>query len=174
MEGGYAVNSIVQVVNVILPLAGVCIISVMVDVAILVLEKIMGAIKGFPDVIEGPIAYILVLIVSFLIFWQGNFDLFLYFTFQFNYEWQGFLMTALVVSGGSIFIRKQFDTINTIPAGFSSVTATVRKFVRSPIVPSSTTSVLDNSTGSATFGAPTNIYYEDTTDYSDSSRYKEM
>jgi len=125
-------ESVTQVINVILPLTAVCIISVMVDVMMVVLEKVMHDVPKLPDHFEWPIAYVLIVLATFYIFWQGNFDLFTYFGLSFNHAWQGYLMTSLVVSGGSVFIRKQFDTINTIPAGFSSVTASLKKIIRFP------------------------------------------
>lgn len=91
------------------------IVSVMIDKFTLFLEGIMKHVPYLPDHFEWTVAYLLVLGSGYLFCWQGNFDLFRELNVFFKYQWEGWLMTALVVSGGSAFVRKQFHVIEQIP-----------------------------------------------------------
>ena len=97
-----------QIILLIIPFIALAILSVMIDKFTLFLEAIAHKIPGLPDKFEWSLAYGLVFLSSFLVCYQGNWDLFAYLDFHFNYAWQGWALTALVVSGGSAFVRTQF------------------------------------------------------------------
>lgn len=118
-----------EVVSLIIPFIALAILSVMIDKLTLVIEGIMHKIPGFPDRFEWWAAYVIVAIISFIICWQGGFSLFMYLGINFKYAWEGWLMTALVLSGGSAFVRSNFAMIESIPSILSGVTATVTNFV---------------------------------------------
>ncbi|MBO8136818.1 MAG: hypothetical protein H0Z40_01570 [Desulfotomaculum sp.] len=116
-----------EVVELIIPFIALAILSVMIDKFTLFLEGVMKLIPGLPDSFEWPVAYIIVLAVGYVICWQGNYDLFAYLNINFRQPWQGWLMTALVISGGSAFVRSSFDVVDNIPASLSGLTATIKK-----------------------------------------------
>lgn len=120
-----------EIISLIIPFIALAILSVMIDKLTLVLEGVMHKIPRLPDQFEWWIAYVIVAILSFIVCWQGNFDLFAYLDIYFNYKWQGWLMTALVLSGGSAFVRTNFSMIEAIPAVLGGVTTTVKGFFKS-------------------------------------------
>ncbi|MDK2820985.1 MAG: hypothetical protein PWP31_950 [Clostridia bacterium] len=87
----------------------------------------MKLIPGLPDSFEWPVAYIFVLATGYIVCWQGNYDLFAYLDINFRQPWQGWLMTALVISGGSAFVRNSFDVVDNIPASLGGITSTIKK-----------------------------------------------
>ncbi|MEG6615406.1 hypothetical protein V6C27_03040 [Peptococcaceae bacterium 1198_IL3148] len=117
-----------QVIELIIPFIALAILSVMIDKFTLFLEAAMNLIPGLPDKFEWPVAYVLVLAAGYVVCWQGNYDLFAYLNINFNYSWQGWLMTALVISGGSAFVRSSFGVVDAIPTGIGGVTSVVKKF----------------------------------------------
>jgi hypothetical protein len=120
-------NSIIELV---IPFIALAILSVMIDRFTLFLEGIMHRIPKLPDKFEWWFAYVVILGLSFLVCWQGDFNLFVYLDFHFWYLWEGYLITALVISGGSSFVRSQFEIINDIPSVVMGATTSVSKFLR--------------------------------------------
>ncbi|MTI82761.1 MAG: hypothetical protein FH756_02445 [Firmicutes bacterium] len=118
-----------QVVSLVIPFIALAIISVMIDKFTLFLEGVMEKVPGLPDYFEWPVAYIIVLTVSLLFCWQGRFDLFSYLDINFLYDWEGWLMTALVISGGSAFVRTSFNVVDSIPMGIGSVSSAVTRIL---------------------------------------------
>lgn len=140
-----------EVIALIIPFIALAIISVMADRLTLVLQAVMNKIPKLPDQFEWYIAYFFVLLISFLVCKEGDFDLFVYFNINFRYEWEGWLLTALVLSGGSSFIRTQFTMIDSIPNVISGVTATIKNIVTPAKKPESSN---DNQTSSVTNPTP--------------------
>lgn len=118
-----------QIVSLIIPFVALAIISVMIDKFTLFLESVMEKVPRLPDYFEWPVAYIIVLAVSLLICWQGRFDLFSYLNIHFLYDWEGWLMTALVISGGSTFVRTSFNVVDSIPMGIRSVSSSITRIL---------------------------------------------
>lgn len=110
-----------QVVSLIIPFIALSILSVMIDRFTMVLEDFMHMIPGLPDKLEASFAYVLVLIISFAICYYGDFDLFIYLDIEFIHRWIGYLMTSLIISGGSYYVRHNFNTINEIPSALSGI-----------------------------------------------------
>jgi len=118
-----------EIVNLIIPFIACAILSVMIDKATLVLEAIMHRIPKLPDHFEWHVSYIVVLLISYLVCWQGQFSLFSYLEFEFQIEWQGWFMTALFISGGSAFVRTNFGLIEAIPVNMGGVTSIFKRFM---------------------------------------------
>jgi hypothetical protein len=119
-----------NIVSLVIPFIAIAIISVLVDVLTLWIESVMHAIPKLPDKLEWWVAYLIVLGASYAVCWQGDFNLFNYLDFHFWYLWEGYLITALVVSGGSTFVRTQFGMINSIPSMLFGLTANVSQLLR--------------------------------------------
>jgi hypothetical protein len=102
------------IIQLIIPFVALAILSAMIDKFTLFLESIMHRIPGLPDKFEWWIAYVIIVILGFIVCWQGSFDLFDYLDLHFAYMWEGWLMTALVISGGSAFVRTNFSLIEAI------------------------------------------------------------
>lgn len=118
-----------EVIALIIPFVAIAVISIMADRLTMVLQAIMNRIPKLPDKFEWWIAYFIVLGISYLVCMEGNFDLFAYFNMHFRYSWEGWLLTALVLSGGSSFVKTQFNMIDSIPGVISGVTTTIKNIV---------------------------------------------
>ena len=119
-----------SIVALIVPFIAVSILSVLIDRLTLVLEAIMNRIPGLPDRLEWIFAYILVSFISFFICYMGDFDLFIYLDINFKYRTLGYLITSLCISGGSIYVRQQFDVMNGMPSMMSGVTSSFKSLFR--------------------------------------------
>jgi hypothetical protein len=119
-----------QIVALVIPFIALAILSVLIDRFTLFLEGVMHRIPKLPDQFEWWVAYALVLGLGYVVCWQGDFNLFNYLDFRFWYAWEGYLLTALVISGGSTFIRTQFSVINDIPSAVFGTTSAVSRFLR--------------------------------------------
>ena len=107
------------VVNLIVPFIALSLLSVMLDRFTLFLEGIMKRIPKLPDQFEWWFAYIIVLGTSFLVCWQLDFQIFRYLGLEAKYSWFDWLLTSLIISGGSTFLKSQFNLINDIPSVLS-------------------------------------------------------
>lgn len=116
-----------EVVNLIIPFIALVFFSVMIDKLVLVFEAFINRVSFFPDYIEWYIAYVLIFIIAFIICWQGNWSFFSYLDINFNYEWEGYALTALVISGGSTFVKVGFTMIETIPTSIQGVFSSIKK-----------------------------------------------
>jgi hypothetical protein len=114
----------------IIPFIALCILSVMVDRLIMVLEEIAKKIPWLPiNKFWGPLAYLIVFAAGYLVCWMGNFDFFTSLGFTFQHPYEGWSMTALLLSGGSAFVKSAFGMVNSIPQIVSNVFSTVTNFV---------------------------------------------
>lgn len=109
----------------IIPFVALCILSVLIDKFTIFLEKIMEKVPYLPDKFEASIAYILVFTSSYIVCWRGNYDLFNYLNLTFQHIWEGWILTALLLSGGSRFVRESFGVINTMPQVISNVYSSI-------------------------------------------------
>lgn len=161
-----------QVINLIIPFIALAMISVMIDKFTLFLEQVVHAIPRLPDKFEWWIAYFIVLLLSTVVCWQGDFRFFDYLNLYFP-TWLDYFMTGLVISGGSAFVRTQFGMIESIPSAVMGVTATFRRFL-----PSSKEKLKQNqdqthNNNYANYGGynnyytPSQSYYESTTPVED-------
>lgn len=114
-------------VELIIAFISVAILSVMIDKFTVFLEGVMAKLPGLPDRFEWSFAYALIVGIGFLVCSEGHFSLFAYLQFNFNYDWQGYLLTSLIISGGSTFVRTQFGMINEIPSSIGGITTTFRR-----------------------------------------------
>jgi hypothetical protein len=112
-----------------IPFIALCFLSVMVDRLIMVMEEIMHRIPWLPNRFWGPAAYLIVFAAGYLVCWMGNFDFFTSLGFAFQHPFEGWGMTALLLSGGSAFVKSAFGMVNTIPQLVSDVFSTVSNFV---------------------------------------------
>lgn len=109
----------------IIPFISICILSLLVDRFTLFLQEIMKKISWLPNKFDITIAYLLVFICGFIVCWRGNFDFFISLNFSFKHNYEGWLMTSLLLSGGSKFIRSSFTMMNSIPQVISNVYSSV-------------------------------------------------
>jgi hypothetical protein len=109
------------------PFIAIIILSAIVDSMTSILERIMKYVPGLPDQFEWYVGYAIVLLFSYFITLEGNFDFFAHFGFNFNEEWEANLMTALIISGGSNFLMKQFTLLENLPSILSEFKSTLTK-----------------------------------------------
>jgi hypothetical protein len=117
-----------EVLYLVTPFIVIVLLSLIIDKFMFIIQEVIHKIPYLPDKLEGCIAYNLILALSFLICWQGNFDIFKYLGIDFKYAWEGWLLTSGIISGGSQFVKLSFGMINEIP---SLATTVVSLFKRS-------------------------------------------
>jgi len=116
-----------EATSLIVPFIALAILSVMIDRFTLFLQHVMEKIPGLPDRFEKPIAYLIVLAASYIACWRGDYSLFTYLNFAFQHKEEGYFFTALVISGGSMFLRESFSAIDNIPVSISSAYGAIRR-----------------------------------------------
>ena len=145
-----------EIVSLAIPFIAIAIFASMVDSLVQALEYLLQKISGFPDYLENVAAYFTVFLISLLVCWQGEFDLFVYLNIKFQQAWQGWLMTALVISGGSSFVRYKFGLIKEIPSGVYGLSANLSNVFKNkppqprPDSPSQTDESTEKDTPGAT------------------------
>ena len=100
----------------------------MLDRFALFLEGIMKRVPFLPDKFEWWVAYIVVLSAAFLVCWQLDFQIFRYLGLDAKYSWFDWLLTSLIISGGSTFLKTQFNLINDIPS-ILNITNSFRRLI---------------------------------------------
>lgn len=116
-----------EIISLVIPFIAIALLAVIIDRIILWLSSILNAIPIFPDKVEWYIAFTIVFIISYLVCWQGNFDFMSFLGFQFNYAWEGYLVSAAIISGGSSMIKNSFNLINEMPSVITGLTTTFKR-----------------------------------------------
>lgn len=89
------------------------VVSKMIDIFINWIENIMQRINFLPDEIENTLKFIFIGVLGYVFCWQANYSFFDYLVvINFNYVWEGWLATALILRGGSAFVEAIFKIIN--------------------------------------------------------------
>jgi hypothetical protein len=89
------------------------VLSKMIDIFIDWIENIMLKIIFLPDQIENTMKFIFIGALGYVFCWQANYSFFDYLVvINFNYVWEGWLATALILRGGSAFVEAIFKIIN--------------------------------------------------------------
>lgn len=117
-------------VNLVIPFIALALFSTLVDRFTLALESIISKIPKFPDHFEWTTAYIFVLAISSFLCWEFNFTMFKYLGLEAKHTAFDWFLTALIISGGSTFVRTQFGVINEIPAFLSGITTSIKRVVK--------------------------------------------
>ena len=118
-----------EVVSMVIPFVTLSILSILIDRVVITLEFILHGIKGLPDSIEPGIAYILALAISIVICYYGHFDFFSYLDLNFPYD-MGVILTGVIVSQGSSYLRTAFGAINEMPSAVSGVMSSLKSLFR--------------------------------------------
>lgn len=91
--------------------------SKMIDIFINWIENIMVKFIFLPDKIEDTLKFIFIGGLGYIFCWQANYSFFDYLVvIDFNYTWEGWLATALILRGGSVFIEILFKMIEKVPS----------------------------------------------------------
>lgn len=114
-----------QTINLLIPFFTLCFAVVLIDRFTVFLETIINKVPLLPDKFEPTIAYITVFAISYLFCWRGHFDFFQYLNLTFNYSFEGWILTALLLSGGSSLVKNSFNIITQIPSSISYITSTI-------------------------------------------------
>lgn len=118
-----------EVVSLIIPFITLSILSILIDRIVITLEFILHGIKGLPDSFEPGIAYILALVFSIVVCHFGNFDFFAYLDLEFPYD-IGIILTGIVVSQGSSYLKSAFSAINEMPSAVSGIMSSFKSIFR--------------------------------------------
>ena len=116
-----------QIVQLIIPFIALGFLSVMIDKLVLVLENTSEKTPYFPNEFPWWLKYCIILCIAYYVSWQGNYDFWKYLNVNFNEYWQGHLMTAVLLSGGSKLIKVGFSMVDAIPSSVGGITTTVRR-----------------------------------------------
>jgi len=114
-------ESINNVVDLIIPFTVLAMISLGAEQATSFLEILMRKIPRLPNYFEWYIAYIIVVFFGFVFCHEANWSLFDYLDVHFNYDWQGYIFTSLLLSSGSSGVRKVFSMIEAIPSNIGGI-----------------------------------------------------
>lgn len=80
------------------------------------MTRIIKEVLPFPAKVEAVITYIVLCGIASVVCWQGDFDLFRYLDFTWQYQWEGWLLTGALIAGGSSLLVKQFKVVGLIPS----------------------------------------------------------
>lgn len=80
------------------------------------MTRIIKEVLPFPARVEAVITYIVLCGIASVVCWQGDFDLFRYLNFSWQYPWEGWLLTGALIAGGSSLLVKQFKVVGLIPS----------------------------------------------------------
>lgn len=117
-------------INLITPFIALVLLSTLIDRATLALEGLMHKVPKLPDHFEWWVAYLFVLGAGYFICYELDFTMFKYLGLEAKHEELDWLLTALIISGGSTFVRTQFGIINEIPAFLSGITTSISKVIK--------------------------------------------
>jgi len=80
------------------------------------MTRIIKEILPFPPKVESVITYIVLSGIASAVCWQGDFDLFRYLNFNWQHQEEGWILTGLLIAGGSSLLAKQFKVVGLIPS----------------------------------------------------------
>lgn len=98
--------------NIAIAFIATALLVVMVDQ----MTKIIKEILPFPPKVETVITYLVLCGIATVVCWQGDFDMFRCLNFNWQYPWEGWLLTGTLIAGGSSLLVKQFKVAGLIPA----------------------------------------------------------
>lgn len=87
------------------------------------MTRIIKAVLPFPAKVESVITYLVLCGIASVVCWQGDFDLFTYLNFTWQYPWEGWVLTGALIAGGSSLLVKQFHVVGLIPSIVSGVSS---------------------------------------------------
>lgn len=114
----------ISVTDLIVPTIALCILAVMADRLIRVLQEIMHRIPKLPNEFWGPVSYVLAFLIGIVVCSEGKFNYFSYYGFGFT-DREGWIFTSLLLSGGTKIVRESFGLINSMPQVISTVYSTI-------------------------------------------------
>jgi hypothetical protein len=103
--------------NIAIAFIATALLVVMVDQ----MTRIIKEILPFPPKVESVITYIVLSTIASAVCWQGDFDLFRYLNFNWQYPEEGWILTGILIAGGSSLLVKQFKVVGLIPSIISGV-----------------------------------------------------
>jgi hypothetical protein len=118
--------------SLLIPFIVLVIFGTMTDRIAIFLEQVMHAIPFFPDKLEKKTAFVLLVMIGFGICWQFDFNLFAYLNHPGRSEYAGYAFTAILISGGSKYLKENFENMDTLPGILSGITTSVTKYFRRP------------------------------------------
>ena len=80
------------------------------------ITRIIKEILPFPPKVEAVITYFVLSGIASAVCWQGDFDLFRYLNFTWQYPQEGYALTGALIAGGSSLLVKQFKVVGLIPS----------------------------------------------------------
>lgn len=116
-------------ISLIIPFVALVLYAHMIDKLIQVLGDIMLRTHCLPEKIEASLAYVVILILAYLNCWQADWKFFSYLDINYMYDWESYLASALLISGGSVFVKEGFSIINVIPMSLQGISSAVRGVV---------------------------------------------
>jgi hypothetical protein len=110
-----------QAASLLVPFVALVIITVMCDKFTLFLQNIMVKIPWLPNEFGKVIGYVIVFFAGLVICSRGHYCLFTSLNFSFEHEYEGWILTSVVVAGGSAFLNESFDRMNSMPGVLSGM-----------------------------------------------------
>ena len=104
-------------------------VAKLIDPVLWFLQEVLKRIPHLPNVIERPFAYLLSGLLAYFICWSNNFAFFKILGFDAKWEIEGFILTALLISGGSKSLRNTTGELDYLPSFLSSIISSTRRLI---------------------------------------------
>ena len=95
---------------------GLVFFSPLIDGVVLFLERIMLHVPRLPNTFGARVSFVLTVAVAYCLCWRAGFDFYAYLGMNFTQQ-EGWLVTAILLSGGTKALKRYFDLANLIPMG---------------------------------------------------------
>jgi hypothetical protein len=129
-----------EVVFLIIPFIVLVLFGTMVDRLTQFIEGIMKPIPFLPNALSKELAFILLVLVGFGVCWEFDFNLLAYLNHPGRNAYAGYIFTAVLISGGSSYLKTNFENMDALPGILGGLTTTVSRYFKRP---NNTSSVVD-------------------------------
>lgn len=101
-----------------------------VDGVVMFLERVMLHFPRLPNNFGARASFLLTVLVAYCLCWRAEFDFYAYLGMGFSRH-EGWLITAILLSGGTKALKRYFDLANLIPVSiFGGISSAVKRVGR--------------------------------------------
>ena len=99
----------------------------LIDGVVMFLERVMLHIPKLPNNFGARVSFVITVGVAYCLCWRAGFDFYAHLGNSFTQQ-EGWLVTALLLSGGTTALKRHFDLANLIPVGiFGGIASAIRR-----------------------------------------------
>jgi hypothetical protein len=116
-----------DVVSLIIPFIVLVIFGTMVDRITSFVEGIMKPIPYLPNSLGKEVAFLILVALGYLVCWEFDYNLLAYLNHPGRSIWAGYLFTAIILSGGSGYLKQNFDNMDALPNVLNGISGMFRR-----------------------------------------------